>query len=130
MWNHISTYVMLGSVLCALGRLATAWSMLLPLHLLCTAVVFCSHGCTDPNKYAVAAVKMALLLWATTSTWRCLRVGPAWTAPAVAVAAAYVTLGDIRAIYGCEPSCAEYAGTVALAALAYGALWQCKTMPS
>jgi hypothetical protein len=120
MWYlHLSTYVLVATCACAACRASVAWSLVFPLHLLCTSVVLWSHGCTDPSKYAVMLVKVALLClaWARCGT---PRTGVAWVLPALGVAGLYVALGDVQTLYGCVPAPYEYAATVLTAAAVYG----------
>lgn len=119
MWyRHLSTYALALTIACAVRKNRVTWSLVYPLLLLCISVVVWAQSCTDPGKYAVLALKCAALAlaWA-----RCgaPRTGVAWALPALGVAALYVAVNDVRALYGCAPTPAQYAGTVALALALY-----------
>ena len=115
MWYlHLSTYALGVTVACAARKTRVAWSLVYPLLLLCISVVAWARSCTDPGKYAVLVLKCAVLAlaWA-----RCgaPRTGVAWALPALGVVALYVAAADVRALYGCAPTPAQYAGTAATA---------------
>ena len=122
MWNHISTYVLIATLLSLLLPRPEAWSFLAPLLMLCTWIVPFAAGCSYKEKYAIMCLKLLVIGAGLARFYKRTIFSPLLFGIAVLVAGTYAWLVDLDATYGCSPTLAQMAGTVAASGAAYASL--------
>jgi len=125
MFRMLSTYVMIAAALTVALDLvshqaaATTWSFILLLYLVCMTVVPFSMECSDAVKYAYLALKITLFVLVCRVHWKRTRTGVPQAAVSLLIAVLYAVGVDVKAVYGCAPSTAEYVAAVASALCLY-----------